>query len=136
MVGDDGAHARLVLQWLLDSGLLLPPGDQRVDMLCAFNIIFSQSIEHGHTHILHWVADHFPEDRWNDQRNSPNSCADAAQCGHLEVLRWLREHGFAWNPSTIISASSMGHDTIVQWARDNGCPEPEDGVPSELYWDW
>ena len=47
----------------------------------------------------------------------------AAENGHLEVLKWLRENGCPWNEWTCKNAAGNGHLEILKWARENGCPE-------------
>ena len=42
--------------------------------------------------------------------------------GHLEVLRWAREHGCPWDDMTMQSAAVCGHLEVLQWAREHGCP--------------
>ena len=36
------------------------------------------------------------------------SCAFTAQGGHLAVLLWAREHGFAWDMTTCAEAARRG----------------------------
>jgi len=50
------------------------------------------------------------------------ACARAAEGGHLEVPRWLREHDCPWDDDTIERATTAGHADVLQWALDNGCP--------------
>ena len=50
---------------------------------------------------------------------------DAASGGHLEVLRWAREHHCPWNSETCLFAATFGHLEVLQWAREHHCP-----------WDW
>ena len=45
----------------------------------------------------------------------------AAEHGHLEVLRWAREHGCPWNEDTCYYAARNGHLEVLQWAREHGC---------------
>ena len=47
----------------------------------------------------------------------------AAENGHLEVLRWLRENGCPWDFTTCSSAAKNGHLEVLQWACENGCPD-------------
>lgn len=46
--------------------------------------------------------------------------------GHLDVLKWAREHGAPWDEKTCYHAASYaavtGQLDILQWARDNGAP--------------
>jgi hypothetical protein len=54
----------------------------------------------------------------------------AARHGQLEPLRWLRAHGFAWEPlnrwlgleDQCLSAEKGSHLSVLQWARADGCP--------------
>ena len=48
-------------------------------------------------------------------------CAMAAQEGHLEALRWVRDHGCGWNLTTCARAAANGHLEVLRWARANGC---------------
>ena len=49
-------------------------------------------------------------------------CLAAAYGGHLEVLRWAREHGAPWDEDTCIFAAHGGHLDVLQWARKHDCP--------------
>ena len=47
----------------------------------------------------------------------------AAQSGHLEVIKWLREkNGCKWNSDAVIEAAQNGYLEIVKWLLTNGCP--------------
>ncbi len=46
----------------------------------------------------------------------------AARGGHLDVLRWAREHDCPWDDGTCWSAAEGGHLEVLQWARAHGCP--------------
>ena len=43
----------------------------------------------------------------------------AAERGHLEVLRWAREHGCPWESDSCIQAARVGHLEVLQWMREN-----------------
>mmetsp|Transcript_29393 Transcript_29393/g.78986 ORF Transcript_29393/g.78986 Transcript_29393/m.78986 type:complete len:487 (+) Transcript_29393:1-1461(+) len=49
-------------------------------------------------------------------------CARAAACGHLHILRWLRDHGAPWDAETTAQAAGGGHLQVLAAARDWGCP--------------
>jgi hypothetical protein len=51
-----------------------------------------------------------------------HSCAQAAGCGHLETLKWLRENLCPWNEVTCYMATRGGHLHTLAWAIENGCP--------------
>ena len=47
----------------------------------------------------------------------------AAQGGHLEVLKWAREHHCRWNwMNGCASAAESGHLEVLKWAREHHCP--------------
>ena len=50
------------------------------------------------------------------------TCAKAAESGNLEVLKWARSSGCAWDESTCSAAAKGGHLTLLRWAKENGCP--------------
>ena len=51
--------------------------------------------------------------KWARERECPwhdvSTCASAAAGGHLEVLRWLRQHGCEWDADTCRCAARRGH---------------------------
>ena len=47
--------------------------------------------------------------------------AYAAREGHLEILKWAREHGCEWDSFTCANAALGGHLETLKWARENGC---------------
>jgi hypothetical protein len=57
---------------------------------------------------------------WDEQ-----TCAHAAEGGHLEVLKWARENGCPWDESTCWYAAEGGHLELLRWARENGAPWDE-----------
>ena len=46
----------------------------------------------------------------------------AAKCGHLAVLKWLRERECPWDEEVAGEAASRGHIHILDWALDNNVP--------------
>ena len=46
----------------------------------------------------------------------------AAVFGHLEVLKWARDHDCPWNETTCTKAVEGGHLEVLKWARKHGCP--------------
>ena len=54
------------------------------------------------------------------------TCFAAADHGHLDVLKWLRENGCPWDEETCAYAARGGHLEVLKWARENGCPWDED----------
>eukprot|EP00611_Tribonema_gayanum_P017103 TRINITY_DN2964_c0_g1_i2.p4 TRINITY_DN2964_c0_g1~~TRINITY_DN2964_c0_g1_i2.p4 ORF type:complete len:150 (+),score=7.88 TRINITY_DN2964_c0_g1_i2:1318-1767(+) len=49
-------------------------------------------------------------------------CSLAASRGHLEVLKWLRVNGSAWDDSACEAAVFTGKLSVLKWLRANGCP--------------
>ncbi len=49
------------------------------------------------------------------------TCAAAAEGGHLHVIKWLTARGCALGSTTCLNAASEGNLDILQWALDNGC---------------
>ena len=49
-------------------------------------------------------------------------CERAAFYGHLELLKWAREHNCPWDEDTCERAAFRGHLELLKWARANGCP--------------
>ena len=46
----------------------------------------------------------------------------AALGGNLELVKWLRGEGCPWNWLMCARAASKGHVEMLRWARENGCP--------------
>ena len=66
--------------------------------------------------------------QWARQNGCPwdeDTCAQAAEGGHLEVLQWARQNGCPWDEYTCAEAAGGGHLEVLQWARQNGCPWDE-----------
>lgn len=49
-------------------------------------------------------------------------CRAAATGGHIDVIRWARAHGLAWDASCCAAAAFAGDLACLQWLRANGCP--------------
>ena len=50
------------------------------------------------------------------------TCSVAAHCGQLETLRWARENGCDCDERTCANAALGGHLEVLQWLRAVGCP--------------
>ncbi len=48
--------------------------------------------------------------------------AAAAECGSLEMMRWLHELGCAWNSYVFCYAAGNGGEERLEWLAENGCP--------------
>ncbi len=51
-----------------------------------------------------------------------DTCAHAAEGGHVEVLHWLRSQGCTWDEQTCAYALEGGHLEVLQWLGSQGCP--------------
>jgi len=63
--------------------------------------------------------------KWARENDCPwdkRTCAHAAKGGHLEVLKWARENGCPWDENTCACAAYRGHLEVLKWAHANGCP--------------
>jgi len=49
-------------------------------------------------------------------------CSLAAWGGHIEVVRWAREHGCPWDRWTTDNAARGGHLEVLRWAQERDCP--------------
>ena len=63
--------------------------------------------------------------KWAREHGCPweqKTCSYAASSGHLEVLKWARENGCTWDCDTCSVAARGGHLEVLKWAREHGCP--------------
>ncbi len=58
---------------------------------------------------LYWTGD-------ND------TCAFAAEYGHFETLKWLRNNKISWDNQTTRCAAKSGYLEILKWVYQNKCP--------------
>ena len=45
----------------------------------------------------------------------------AAKEGNMDILKWLKENGYNWEPGTCAAAAREGHLEALKWLRENGC---------------
>jgi hypothetical protein len=55
-------------------------------------------------------------------RQRAATCETLARGGHLEVLKWAREHSCEWDEWTCARAAAGGYLEVLRWAREHGCP--------------
>lgn len=63
--------------------------------------------------------------RWARENGCPwntNTCTEAADAGHLDILQWVWAHGCPWDRNVCTFAARSGRLASLQWARENGCP--------------
>lgn len=71
----------------------------------------------GHVHILEWMRSAFGGNNpFGYPANTLSSLTNAAQCGHLEVLKWAHAHGFLYAPDRLFKgASNYVQDETAAW---------------------
>jgi len=75
--------------------------------------------EKGQLEIIKW----FLETVGFDPKFLPTEiCREAAQYGHLEVLKYLRSREAQWSESVCWAAAEGDHLAVLQWCRQNGAP--------------
>lgn len=50
----------------------------------------------------------------------------AAEGGHINCIKYLRENGYKWNKHATLSAAKEGHLSILMFVHENGCSWHED----------
>ena len=74
----------------------------------------------GDFRMLCWLrARHWKQSRkpWYTRK----VCSEAANGGHLKVLKFARAHGCDWDEEVCANAAKNGHIEVLKWARTNGC---------------
>jgi hypothetical protein len=57
-----------------------------------------------------------------DDCKNINNTSDMACKGHLECLKYAREHGCPWDPYTTAWAAINDHLECLKYAHEHGCP--------------
>lgn len=70
----------------------------------------------GNIEVLAWVQGESPLAGFI--RADSAVCAAAAERGHLHLLKWAVESGFATCPLVFVRAAANGHTHICEWAND------------------
>ena len=101
------------------------------------------AILNGHLDVIIWLKENtfnsFGSDHcvyaviyWHNfwqERNphyfTPKTLSSAAEGGHFEIFKWLRNFGYAWNVEVCAEAAKLGNIQMLQWARKLGCPWDE-----------
>ncbi len=85
-------------------------------------IFITHCIKTGSLNALKWFKNEFPW-KFLDHSWSRWACGNAALCGHLELLKWLRDNGGCpWGIMTCENAAEGGHLELLKWVRNEGCP--------------
>lgn len=122
-----------ILKWIMENGCpwgwttyAAAAGIGRIDILrwlrykgCPSNGgEFTNAARSGRLETLKWMHEN---PLANSVKWSEEACIVAAQENHIEVLRWLRQHGCPWNKWVCTVAASRGHLEILKWAVAHGC---------------
>jgi hypothetical protein len=59
------------------------------------------------------------ESGWAFKRNT---FSEIALAGNLEIAKWAREEGCPWNEDACASATRKNNFEMLKWLRENGCP--------------
>jgi hypothetical protein len=65
-------------------------------------------------------------------------CDSAARRGSVRLLKWTREHNFAWDGIVCNYAAQYGHLPALQYLHENGCPWDSNACNEAAYnkhWD-
>ena len=68
-----------------------------------------------------------------------STCRSAAEKGHLECLKYLRENGFSWDEgcdfcyNVCSYAAEKGHLDCLKYAHENGCPWDKETCESAVW---
>ena len=102
------------LRWAKANGFNLKPLQQHV----------VEAVRLGCIETLQRIVDTFPPSEHAPRylTYSGYACEEAASCGHLHVLKWLRGHDCPWNALICSNAAKGGHLDTLRWAISNGCP--------------
>jgi len=49
-------------------------------------------------------------------------CSNAAEKGHLDILKWARAHGCEWNADVCTAAAATGQLEVLKWLRSQSPP--------------
>ena len=92
---------------------------------CNWHIdaILREAIKNSQFKVLVWLKMQFPDMLKKKAENSILPLNVAAECGDIEVFKWLRNNGASWDVNTIACADNMDNDDIVDWAIKNRCPK-------------
>jgi len=92
---------------------------------------------HGHKEMLDWFytlpREDFPQEGLTEQEvkafpNLSKALNGAAEGGHLELVKHLREKGCEWDESTCAAAAQEGHVHVLEHLRTNDCPWDEESM--------
>ena len=72
--------------------------------------------QNGHLSIMEWAF----QNGYTRETISIYASSNAAECGHLHILRWLHERRFPFHDEVTRYAADSGHQSIVQWLCARG----------------
>ncbi|KAG2490113.1 hypothetical protein HYH03_011419 [Edaphochlamys debaryana] len=94
-----------------------------------WNPLLHGAAKGGQLRVLTWAAECLPPDALATQLNA-KTFRLAALAGDPAVLRWMREHGAAWEPRAWLTGVGSGTEAVVEVLGELGCPQP---APDLIY---
>ena len=70
----------------------------------------------------HLVVQYLHEHTDVEDPQESRAIASAAECGHLETVRYLHENGYAWCSYTCRAAAKGGNLEVAKYIHAHGCP--------------
>jgi hypothetical protein len=91
-----------ILQWMVNSGI-------RIGWTAHIT-----AAERGNFEVLHFIHKH--------EKISVVAFVGAASFGRVDVMKWLREHGYEPESSAMRAAARCGRKEVMEWLRSIGMP--------------
>lgn len=118
--------------WIVIEKFLSATSFSCLKMTCKEMMVLNSSFEYdgkigftdacvleGNFDLLKW---YYHQNYNEDLKKNAITCSLASGEGNLEILKWLRKKGFAWDEETCTLAAYKGNLECLKWARENGCP--------------
>lgn len=112
-----------ILQYIWDK--YLPPPQLILDDPCEIASCWDSNLN---CDMLMWL-----HDEKGMPLKSTIVSAGVARLGDIKTMRWLRNHECPWNFNCYSEAANSGHLDMLKWLWDNGCPtEGDNGVVGNM----
>jgi hypothetical protein len=111
-----------MFEWVIAHGTC--EQDTRSFLEYDYNMGFKLAVR-SRLEMLQWYmarleVENFP-DIINHNKNFCLNTKRAAQCGHLEMLKWMAENGYKFAADALTEAAKGGHLECVVYLRERGC---------------
>jgi hypothetical protein len=111
-----------MFEWVIAHGTC--EQDTRTFLEYDYNMGFKLAVR-SRLEMLQWYmarleVENFP-DIINHNKNFCLNTKRAAQCGHLEMLKWMAENGYKFAADALTEAAKGGHLECVVYLRERGC---------------